>query len=337
MGPSSGSMEESGMERRHFLKTAAAGLAAWRNISFGQTAAQEPAGHSLVVLVKTRDRKKGVKAALEILNFTPPKNRPVLIKPNFNSSDPSPGSTHNDVLVQLVEEMRARGATAITVGERSGPPDSHQVMEDKGIFDLARDLNFGLINYEELAESDWVGMSPEGSYWEGGFAVARPVLQADYIAAACCLKTHQYGAIYSMALKLAVGLTPKRLMRQLHTSPHMRRMIAELNLAYRPQLILMDGVDVFVDGGPMTGKRARADVILAGTCRVAMDAVGLAILKELGSNEAIMSRKIFEQEQIQRAVELGLGVARPDLIRLVGPDSASRMYAGKIKTILARG
>jgi uncharacterized protein (DUF362 family) len=325
------------MERRHFLKTAAAGLAAWRGMSFGQTTSKEPAGFSQVVLVKTKDRKKGVKAALEILSFTPPKNKPVLIKPNFNSADPSPGSTHNDILVQLIEEMRARGATAITVGERSGPPDSRQVMEEKGVFDLARDMKFSLLNYEDLSEDDWIKMAPQGNHWEDGFAVARPVLQADYIAAACCLKTHQYGAVYSMALKLAVGLTPKRLMRQLHTSPHMRKMIAELNLAYHPQLLLMDGVEAFLDGGPMTGKRAQAEVILAGTCRVAMDAVGLAVLKELGSNEAIMSRKIFEQEQIQRAVELGLGVARPDQIQLVGADPASRAYADKIKAVLAQG
>jgi hypothetical protein len=68
-----------------------------------------------------------------------------------------------------------------------------------------------------------------------------------------------------------------------------------------------------------------------------MDAVGLAVLKELGSNEAIMSRKIFEQEQIQRAVELGLGAARPDQIQLVGADPASRAYADKIKAVLAQG
>jgi uncharacterized protein (DUF362 family) len=114
-------------------------------------------------------------------------------------------------------------------------------------------------------------------------------------------------------------------------------MIAELNLAYRPQVIIMDGVEAFVDGGPMTGKRAQADVVLAGTCRVAVDAVGLAILKELGSNEAIMSRKIFDQEQMQRAVELGLGVNGPDQIKLVAPDRASRAYAAKINAILAQG
>jgi uncharacterized protein (DUF362 family) len=87
----------------------------------------------------------------------------------------------------------------------------------------------------------------------------------------------------------------------------------------------------------MTGKRKRADVILAGTDRIAIDAVGLAILKELGSNEAIMGRKIFEQEQISRAVELGLGASRPEDIELVAGDDESRSYAGKLNGILLQG
>ena len=88
---------------------------------------------------------------------------------------------------------------------------------------------------------------------------------------------------------------------------HMRRMIAEIHHAFKPHLILMDGIDVFVDGGPMTGKLVTPGVIAAGTDRIAIDAVGLAVLKHCGSNDAIMSKKIFEQEQIQRAVEIGSG------------------------------
>ncbi|MGE5301371.1 MAG: hypothetical protein ACM3MB_10505, partial [Acidobacteriota bacterium] len=64
---------------------------------------------------------------------------------------------------------------------------------------------------------------------------------------------------------------------------------------------------------------------------------GLAVLKDLGSNEAIMGRKIFEQEQISRAVELGLGVSRPEDIEIVAGDNKGRAYAEKLKGILLRG
>ena len=94
----------------------------------------------------------------------------------------------------------------------------------------------------------------------------------------------------------------------------MRHMIAELNYGFKPHLVVMDGVDIFVDGGPMTGKPAKPGIIVVGTDRIAIDAVGLAVLKNHGANDAIMSKKIFEQEQLARAVELGLGVKsrRPD-------------------------
>ena len=50
-----------------------------------------------------------------------------------------------------------------------------------------------------------------------------------------------------------------------------------------------------------------------------------------------MSRKIFEQDQMARAVELGLGIKSPDQIDIVTADTESRDYAAKLKEILARG
>jgi uncharacterized protein (DUF362 family) len=208
-------------------------------------------------------------------------------------------------------------------------------MEDKGIFRLSQDLDFRIINFEELEEKDWIPFNPSGTHWSNGFSIPRPAVEAEYFVSTCCLKTHGYGGVFTLSLKLAVGLTPKDLMGELHGSrQHMRRMIAEINQGYKPQLIVLDGVEAFVDGGPSRGTRKQANVFIAGTDRVAVDAVGLAVLKDLGSNDAVMGRKIFEQEQIQRAVELGLGVSGPDQIELVTPDKPSREYANTLRSIL---
>jgi uncharacterized protein (DUF362 family) len=155
--------------------------------------------------------------------------------------------------------------------------------------------------------------------------------------ATCCLKTHGFGGVFTMSLKLAVGLTPKTVRRGMHRSPDMRRMIAELNTAYRPQLVVLDGVTAFTDGGPSTGQLRDGNVMIAGHDRVAVDAVGLAVLKELGSNTAIMGRGIFEQEQMLRAVQLGLGATGPSQIELVAGADASRRYAAKLRPILDLG
>ncbi|HUH12228.1 MAG TPA: DUF362 domain-containing protein, partial [Longimicrobiales bacterium] len=123
----------------------------------------------------------------------------------------------------------------------------------------------------------------------------------------------------------------------MHRSPDMRRMIAELNAAYHPRLVVLDGVSAFTDGGPSEGELKHGRVMIAGEDRIAVDAVGLAVLKELGSNEAIMARGIFEQEQIARAVELGLGATGPGEIDLLTGDEESRAYAERLRPILDLG
>jgi len=123
----------------------------------------------------------------------------------------------------------------------------------------------------------------------------------------------------------------------MHRSPDMRRMIAELNQGFTPQFIVMDGVETFVDGGPTRGTLKPGNVVVAGTDRVAVDAVGLAILKELGANDAIMGTPIFKQEQVARAVEIGLGVSGPDQIELVSDDDEGKAYTTTLKEILAQG
>jgi uncharacterized protein (DUF362 family) len=230
------------------------------------------------------------------------------------------------------------GAKGITIGERSGPSDTDGVLKQKDIYDICRDMRVKLINFEELAEEEWVKVKPEGSHWRDGFYVAKPVLDSQCVVTTCCLKTHGFGGVFTMSLKLSVGITHKRNMTELHSSfLSMRKMIAEINQAYRPSLILLDGIEAFVDGGPMEGLRKRADVIIAGTDRIAIDAAGLAVLKEIGSNKAIMGKKIFEQEQIARAVELGLGVTGPDAIEIITADEKSRGYAERLKSILLKG
>jgi uncharacterized protein (DUF362 family) len=296
---------------------------------------------SHVALVKTKSRKSGVKTSLKTLNMNPVKGKHVLIKPNFNTADITPGSTDNDTLVALAEEVWAMGAKSISLGERSYPL-TREVMEKKGILPVLDKLNVKVIDFDHLEEKDWVLFKPKESHWPNGFRIARPVLEAECLVSTCCLKTHQFGGIFTLSLKLHVGVVPTfrhgyEYMKELHSSPHQRKMIAEINEPFRPDLIVLDGVDAFVDGGPVTGKPAKGEVFLASADRVAIDAVGVAILKLLGSNESIMKPKIFEQEQIARAAELGLGASSPSDIEMVPADKDSQDYRERIIEVLRRG
>ncbi len=332
-------MEDSGISRRKFLKYS--GIAAGTlMLGFRGGVAME-SNKSQVLFFETEDHKEGVVSSMRSLNSNPVKNKAVLIKPNFNTADYYPGSTHNDTLVSLVEEVWNMGAKSVAIGERSYPP-TKDVMEDMGIIPLMQERDVRIINFDELADKDWVKFKPKDTHWKDGFRVARPILEAECLISTCCLKTHQYGGVFTMSLKLHVGVVPTTrhgygYMRELHSSVHQQKMIAEINAPFKPDLIVLDGIDAFVDGGPMTGKRAKGKVFLTSTDRVATDAVALAVLKVLGSNEQIMQRKIFDQEQIARAVQLGLGAASPSEIELISGDKKSIEYCNRVGEMLARG
>src|SRR4030043_630720 len=327
------------LSRRDFLRySAAAGGALILGKSGGEVMSETK---SYVAMVKTDDRKYGIKSLLKTLKINSVKGKDVLIKPNFNTADLFPGSTHNDTLVALVAEIWKMGAKSISLGERSFPP-TREVMEEKGILPILEKMDVRVINFDDLKEKDWLEFKPKDSHWVNGFRIARPILESECLISTCCLKTHQFGGIFTLSLKLHVGVVPTsrhgyEYMRQLHSSPHQRKMIAEINEPFRPQLVVLDGMEAFVDGGPATGQRASGEVFLASTDRVAIDAVGGAILKLLGSNERIMKPKIFEQEQIARAVELGLGAASSSEIELIPAGEESREYRDRVAEILSQG
>jgi uncharacterized protein (DUF362 family) len=336
------------LNRREFLQLSAAGaagslLAACAPKATERRSEMAKRTRSRVSFVKTQDRAAGVRKALELLEIDPVAGKHLFLKPNFNSADPTPGSTHDDVLRALVQALQDMGADRITVGDRSGMGDTRAVMEQKGIFRMAVELGFETVVFDELDAAGWKEMQIKGSHWQRGFAVARPALEADGIVQTCCLKTHRYGGHFTLSLKNSVGLVAKQVpgeaydydyMRELHGSRHQRLMIAEINAAYQPDLIVLDGVEAFVNRGPDRGKRVDAEVVLAGIDRVAVDAVGVAILRYWGTTPDVSQGPIFQQEQIARAVELGLGVENPEQIALITDDPQSAAYAEEIQQIL---
>ncbi len=292
-----------------------------------------------IAFIKTSNRAEGVKRGIALLNFKDEfKDKNLFIKPNYNSAHEVPGSTHNDVLRATMDELRELNAGEFTIGDRSGMGDTHAVMREKDIFAIAKDANAKTVVFDDLKEEDWKAFQYKNSFWEKGFAVPKAVLAADSVVNLCCLKTHQYGGHFTLSLKNSVGIAAKRVtaggynfMRELHSSPNQRRMIAEINAAYKPSLVVLDGVESFTDGGPHKGKKVKSEVILVGTDRIAIDAVGVAILRHFGTTSAVKKGKVFEQQQIAQAVELGLGISSADQIEFLTDDTESTIFAGEIK------
>jgi len=266
----------------------------------------------------------------------------VVLKPNFNSAHEFPGGSHPEMVELLMHEVQAAKPGKATLIDRSGMGNTAEVMNDLGIFDLGKKHGIPVIDHEKVPGTEMVKFELGGSHWSKGVEWPKLYTEADSIIQACCLKTHQYGGHFTLSLKNTVGMVNKydsesnyNYMRELHRSPDQRRMIAEINLLYQPHLVIMDASKCFIDGGPHVGTVREPGLMLAATDRVALDAVGVAILRHYGATPEVQNGPIFELEQLKRAAELGVGVGNADAISLVAANREAEAFADSIRSQLA--
>jgi len=294
-----------------------------------------------IAIISTKDRIYGVNKSFELLGINPVKDKDVIFKPNFNTADAPPASSDMETIKQMIIKIKEMGAKSITLAERSGPAVTEEVFQEKGVYELAKELDFKVVDLSVAPKEDYVQVNVEGSHWKDGFLFSKLYHEAECVVETCCLKTHMYGGHFTLSLKNTTGLVPRReelgnLMKELHGSEHQRKMIADMNAVYHWDLIIMDGILTFVDGGPMKGTLKEANVFVAGTDKIAIDAVGVALLRILETTDDVSSGPIFKQEQIARAVELNLGISSPDEIEFITDDSEeSAKLVEKIKEKLA--
>ena len=163
-----------------------------------------------------------------------------------------------------------------------------EVLKNRGVFDLKERLGFEVVDLDQVGTGDWKDIQTTGLHWKHGFKISRIFVESDKVVQTCCLKTHRFGGHFTLSLKNSVGLVAARpegssydYMRELHTSPFQRLMIAEINEFYRTDLVLMDAAKGFVNGGPEKGKLVSPNLLIASKDRVAVDAVGVALLRRM--------------------------------------------------------
>lgn len=108
-------------------------------------------------------------------------------------------------------------------------------------------------------------------------------------------------------------------------------MIAEINTSYEPDFVIMDGLLGFSKGGPDTGTLVEPGIMMASSDRVALDAAGVAILRIFGTTSEVGSGGIFEQEQLARAAELGLGASSPEDMEIVPVNDEAQEICNRIE------
>ncbi len=263
------------------------------------------------------------------------------LKANYNSADPFPASTHIDTLRALVETLKKAGPSKITLAERSGMGETEEVLEKMGVSALSEEIGFNAVVLDDVGQEDWLKVERKDTHWIRGFYMAKVFHDADKVVQTCCLKTHRFGGHFTLSLKNSVGLVAKKVpnglydyMWELHSSPFQRQMIAEINCSYNPDFVVMDGIKAFITGGPDKGTLVEPNLLLASRDRIAIDAVGVAILKMYGAKGKIGEADVFEQDQLKRAAELGFGVKSANDINLTGLNEESQIEAERIEKVL---
>jgi uncharacterized protein (DUF362 family) len=296
-----------------------------------------------VYLISSGNRYESVKELFRQFDLHKFQDSEVTVKANYNSADPPPGSTHIDTLRGTLLALEEAGGGPVTIVERSGMGSTPKVLEQRGVVRLAHEMNCNLTTLEEMHPGDFIHLVRPWMHWRNGFFLVKRVTEDKPVVSLCCLKTHRFGGHFTLSLKNSVGLVAKNepggsydFMRELHISDNQRLMIAEINTGYRPDIVILDATEGFIRGGPEQGELVRPGVIIAGDDRIAVDAAGVALLRKYGSTPEVMKGRIFDLEQIKRAVELGIGVTKPSEIRIHGLDSEARVLAADLGSILAR-
>jgi uncharacterized protein (DUF362 family) len=276
-------------------------------------------GRALVVMVHGQDPAAMLARGLALLGGLAPlalQGRRVLLKPNIVNDRPPPTTTSPDVVSAVVRAVLDAGASDVIVADSSGmirfPTRDNLV--STGMRAAVETAGGRVL---ALEDEPWLRVEPAAAEHLRRFYVSEPVYEAPVFINLPVVKTHRF-AHYSCSLKNLVGIVHPRnrpSLAFLAGSWHER--IAELNLAVHPQLTIADATTVMIAGGPTSGTAARADLLLLSGDRVALDAVAVALLRTYGVWDKVTDKRVWDQRQIRRAIELGLGVKGPDGMELV--------------------
>lgn len=223
----------------------------------------------------------------------------VLVKPNYNTAHPPPGSTAADFLRAALLLLREHGAEKLILGESTSMLKHRKVLEEAGALRVAQELAVPVVIFDEDGWED----RPIGGRYLRRARLARILRRVDRVVYLCCPKTH-HAAQFTGSLKLGMGFVHN----WQRTLWHLRRLqekIADLNLALQPDLILADMRCTFITGGPARGIRQEPGLILASRQRVALDVEAMRLIQSFPGHS--LPGDPWAIRQIARAVELGLG------------------------------
>ncbi|MFQ5882791.1 MAG: DUF362 domain-containing protein [Candidatus Methylomirabilales bacterium] len=276
---------------------------------------------SLVAIVHGEEIPRMVRRALDLIGGIERlglAGARTLVKPNVVWGDPPPATTDPRVVKAVASLVKAQGPSSLAVGDMSAvvslPTRPH--LEKTGIAEAAREVGAEVLAFDE---GEWVKVHPPQVEYAKTVYVAKAAYEAERLISVPVIKTHR-SASFSCALKNTVGCVHGKNKPWAYGSEGWEPTVAELNMAIRPDLYVVDGLQSMVRGGPWSGQAVPTKIILASGDPVATDVVALGLIKAFGRWEMVTAKGVWDQVQIQRAIALGLGAQGPDEVELIAED-----------------
>jgi uncharacterized protein (DUF362 family) len=271
-------------------------------------------GKVLVSIVGGSEVKRMIKQAVTLIGGFEKigvKGKTILLKPNAVTGSPNPTTTNPEVVKSVSQLLYEAGAKKVIIGDMSAllTISTKWNMKSSGLKRAAEAGGADLVYFED---HDWVEVElPRGRYIKKVF-VSEWIYNVDRVINIPVIKTHQY-ATYSICLKNFIGATHSKQRPYFVDENHWEEVVSEINQAYQPHLNIVDGTVIMIEGGPRHGTAAHSNVIIASGDRIAADVVGLGVIKSYGKWQRVVNKAVWEQRQIIRALELGLGSDKIEL------------------------
>jgi len=240
----------------------------------------------------------------------------------------APIFTNPDVLRYIIRAVvkRNQDPARVFVAERSsfGVSTLLQLMLS-GIYHVAMQERVNVLPWDQKPYIQFP-LGSKAHYLTSPISVPESIRTFDHFINVPVLKNHELPVEYTLCIKAFVGvLNPNDRLsnrHKLHDS-NIPEKVAELNLCRSyTTMNIVDATEIVLSNGPTSNGMiyARPDIVIASKDRVACDSAGVAVLKyhalQQGITKNYTQKTVWQQRQIIRAGELGLGYNNPDLITL---------------------
>jgi len=200
----------------------------------------------------------------------------IVIKPNLccdksSSSGATTDATVVESIIKLLNEINP-SAEIFIVESNNRSIKAHEAFRFFGYTELTdKYSNVKLVN---ISRDRKYYVEVDG-YVLANLMMPETLLNMDYFISVAKLKTHIFERI-SCVLKNQFGCLTK--MHKAGFHPFMSKVLTDLNLVYKPDLCIIDGLPAMEGFGPTDGPPVHTDLLIIGNDPVATDSVAAQIM-----------------------------------------------------------